>query len=150
MAYESLFQRYGRSSEDAEIRLTAYLARPDTLTADRIPWHDRSAAEMIARCRSLIDNLTEYRQALAERYASLEVMPYRDRLELQRVPLVSGKIRYLVRVIREYEDGTKVKELDESFPGADRSKAFARFRALQKERPGIEAIQDTARRSWER
>ena len=36
MSYLDLFQRYGRPSSEAEIRLTAYLLRPDTLTADRI------------------------------------------------------------------------------------------------------------------
>ncbi len=150
MALHDLFRRYGAASKDAEIRLTAYLARPDTLTADRIAWHDHSAAEMIARCRELIADLTEYRQALAERYAALEVMPYRSRLELIRVPLVSGKIRYSVRLIREYEDGTKIKELEEVFPGKERAKAFGRFAALEKERPGIETVQDTARKAWER
>lgn len=150
MALDDLFQRYGRPSEDAEIRLTAYLARPDTLTADRIAYHDRSAAEMIARCNALVSALTEYRQALAERYASLAVMPYRTRLELERVPLVSGKIRYDVRIVRTYEDGTTIKELSETYPGAERAKAFSRFSALKKERPGIETIEDTARRPWER
>lgn len=148
MAWQDFFDR---GDKTAEIRLTAYLSRPDTLTADWIAHHDRSAAEMIASCKSLIATLTEYRQALAERYAALEVMPYRDRLELERRPdSWRGKIYYYVRIVRDYEDGTRVNLVSESYPGADRSKAFARFRALQKERPGIEAVQDTARRGWER
>lgn len=151
MAMQDLFQWYGRPSGEAEIRLTACLARPDTLTADRIAYHDRSAAEMIARCKALIANLTEYRQALAERYAALSVMPYRDRLELERRPdSWRGKIYYYVRIVRTYEDGTKVNLISESFPGADRSKALTRFQALQKERPGIEAVKDIARRAWEK
>lgn len=150
MPMEDLFRRCGTASGDAEIRLTAYLARPDTLTADRIAWHDHSAAETISRCQTLIADLTEYRQALAERYAALAVMPYRSRLELRRVPLISGKIRYDVRIVREYEDGTTIKEIEEIFPGKERAKAFARFSALGRERPGIETVKDIARRPWER
>ena len=91
MSYLDLFQRYGRPSREAEIRLTAYLLRPDALTADRIKAHDDSAARMIARCNELIDQLTEYRAALAERYAALATAAYRDRLELTRDPGYRGK-----------------------------------------------------------
>ena len=84
MSYLDLFQRYGNPSREAEIRLTAYLLRPDALTADRIKNNDDSAARMIARCNELIDQLTEYRAALAERYAALATAAYRDRLELTR------------------------------------------------------------------
>ena len=86
MSYLDLFQRYGSPSREAEIRLTAYLLRPDVLTADRIKSNDDSAARMIARCNELIDQLTEYRAALAERYAALATAAYRDRLELTRDP----------------------------------------------------------------
>lgn len=80
----------------------------------------------------------------------LAVMPYNTRLELRRVPPISGKIRYEVRLVREYEDGTKVKELEEVFQGKERAKALERFSALQKERPGIETVKDIGRRPWER
>jgi len=85
MSYLDLFQRYGNPSREAEIRLTAYLLRPDVLTADRIKAHDDSAARMIARCNELIGQLTEYRAALAERYAALATATYADpRPRLQR------------------------------------------------------------------
>lgn len=42
MSYETLFRRYGSPSKEAEIRINAYLIRPDTLTADRIPSPPRS------------------------------------------------------------------------------------------------------------
>ena len=90
MSYLDLFQRYGSPSREAEIRLTAYLLRPDVLTADRIKSNDDSAARMIARCNELIDQLTEYRAALAERYAALATAAYRDRLELTRDPGYRG------------------------------------------------------------
>ena len=50
MSYLDLFQRYGNPSREAEIRLTAYLLRPDALTANLIKSNDETAARMIARC----------------------------------------------------------------------------------------------------
>ena len=151
MSYLDLFQRYGNPSREAEIRLTAYLLRPDVLTADRIKAHDDSAARMIARCNELIDQLTEYRTALAERYAALATAAYRDRLELIRERhWRDSPVLYHVQIIRTYEDGTTERVLDEKYFGTERRKAFARFAELKKQRPGIEAMQDTEKRSWER
>lgn len=151
MSYLDLFQRYGSPSREASVQIRDYLIRPDALTADRIANYDKSAARTIAECRQLIDQLTEYRQALAERYAQLATAAYRDRLELRRDPGYRGKpVIYSVQIVRTYEDGTTETPLSETYTGADRRKAFARFAALQKERPGIETIQDTERRAWER
>lgn len=149
MSYEKLFQRHGSPSKEAEIRITAYLIRPDTLTADRIPWNDQTAARVIAQCQATIEALTEYRQALAGRYAALATAAYKDRLEIERQPTCYDGIRYYVRIVRTYEDGTTEDLLSETYPGKDRSKAFARFEELKKQRPGIEAVKDIARRSWE-
>ena len=150
MSYLDLFQRYGSPSREAEINLRAYLPRPDTLTADRIHHHDERAARTIAACRQLIDQLTEYRQALAERYAQLATATYRDRLELRRDPGYRGKpVIYSVQIVRTYEDGTTETPLSETYTGTERRAAFARFAALQRQRPGIETIQDTDRRAWE-
>lgn len=150
MNYENLFRRHGSPSKEAEIRITAYLIRPDTLTADRIPWNDGSAARVIAQCQATIEALTEYRQALAERYAALATAAYKDCLEIERQPTCYDGIRYYVRIVRTYEDGTTEDLLSETYPGAERHKALARFEELKKQRPGIEAVKDIARRSWER
>lgn len=151
MSYLDLFQRYGSPSREASVQIRDYLIRPDALTADRIANYDKSAARTIAECRQLIDQLTEYRQALAERYAQLATAAYRDRLELRRDSGYRGKpVIYSVQIVRTYEDGTTETPLSETYTGADRRKAFARFAALQKERPGIETIQVTDRRAWER
>lgn len=151
MSYLDLFQRYGSPSREANVQIRDYLIRPDALTADRIANYDKSAARTIAECRQLIDQLTEYRQALAERYAQLATAAYRDRLELRRDPGYRGKpVIYSVQIVRTYEDGTTETPLSETYAGTDRRKAFARFAALQKERPGIETIKDTDRRAWER
>ena len=151
MSYLDLFQRYGSPSREADIRLSAYLIRPDALTADRIQYNDENAARIIAQCQALIDQLTEYRAALAERYAALATAAYRDRLELIRDPGYRGKlVLYFVRIVRTYEDGTTERVLDEKYFGTERRKAFARFAELKKQRPGIETMQDTDKRSWER
>ena len=151
MSYESLFQRYGSPSTEAEIRITAYLIRPDKLTADRIPWHDEQAARLISGCESLIASMKEYRQALAERYAMLQTAPYALRLELERKPSYNGSgVLYYVRIIRDYQDGTEVQELAETYQGKQRREALARFEELKKQRPGIEIVKDIERRSWER
>ena len=151
MAYLDLFQRYGRPSREADIRLTAYLLRPDTLTADRIQHNDESAARLISECQALLADLTEYRQALAARYAALATAAYYDRLELVRDRRWrDSPVIYTVQIVRTYEDGTTETPLHETYPGQERRKAFARFAALQKERPGIETRQDTDKRPWER
>lgn len=151
MSCLDLFQRYGSPSREASVQIRDYLIRPDVLTADRIASYDQSAARTIAECRQLIDQLTEYRQALAERYAQLATAAYRDRLELTRDPGYRGKpVIYSVQIVRTYEDGTTETPLSETYTGTERRKAFARFAELKRQRPGIEAIQDTDRRAWER
>lgn len=151
MSYLDLFQRYGSPREDADIRLTGYLTRPDTLTADRIKHNDESAARLIDECQALLTDLTEYRQALAARYAALATAAYHDRLELIRERRWrESPVVYHVQIVRTYEDGTTETPLHETYHGQERRKAFARFAELQKQRPGIETHQDTDKRSWER
>ena len=151
MSYLDLFQRYGSPSREANIRLSGWLLRPDALTAEKIAGYDQSAARLITEAQTLIDQLTEYRAALAERYAALATAAYRDRLELTRDPGYKGKpVIYFVRIVRTYEDGTTERVLDEKYFGTERRKAFARFAELKRQRPGIETMQDTDKRSWER
>ena len=131
--------------------LSGWLLRPDALTAEKIAGYDQSAARLITEAQTLIDQLTEYRAALAERYAALATAAYRDRLELIRDPGYRGKpVIYFVRIVRTYEDGTTERVLDEKYFGTERRKAFARFAELKHQRPGIETMQDTGKRSWER
>lgn len=150
-SYSALFERYGSPSEEAEIRFYGYLTRPDKLdTFKRIRDNDDRAARMIADCKHLVAQLTAYRQDLAKRYNELATMPSRDRLLLERAPHYSGKIIYYIRFFTDYEDGTTVCTASEAFEGRDRHKAIARFEELKKQRPGIEAIKDIEKRSWEK
>lgn len=151
MSYESLFQRYGSPSREAEINIRGYLVKPDKLTQERIRGNDESAARLIERCEEVIAALKEYRQALAARYAELDAAPYSLRLELERKPSYSGSgVLYYVRIIRKYQDGTEVQELAETYQGKQRREALARFEELKKQRPGIEIMKDIEKRSWER
>lgn len=151
MSYLDLFQRYGKTSREAEISIRAYLLRPDALTADRIKYNDESAARIIAECESTIEAMKEYRQALAARYATLETAPYSLRLELKREPGWRGRgIDYYVTLYKTYEDGTEVMELNEHYTGKQRREALARFEELRKQRPGIELVKDIEKRSWEK
>lgn len=147
MAYQDWFQTW----HPGEVNLRGYFRSPEELTTAEIPRHDSSAAHLLEEARHLIEDLTSYRQALAERYAQLETAPYTLRLSLVRHPTWSGgKVRFELRLFRRYEDGTEVDELHEHFPGKQRREALARYEALKRSRPGIQAEKDIDRRSWER
>lgn len=151
MAFETLFTRYGRPSEEAAINISGFLRKPEALVkpAD-IGLYDSIAARIIAQCQGVIEALQSYRQALAARYGELETMPYNDVLSIERRKEYTGKVRYFVRLTRQYADESKVELSCESFPGKERHKAFERFNELKKARPGILTTTDTEKSAWER
>lgn len=74
MSYTDHLNRYGNPANEGQIIIREYIRRPETLAdAEDIKRYDQSAAEAIEEARRMIEDLTEYRQALAARYASLEV-----------------------------------------------------------------------------
>lgn len=151
VSYHNLLTMYGDEEREAEQRVYIYVQQPKRYkTTEDIARKDADIARQIERMERLIDDLRDYRAALAQRYAELETLPYTRVLTLKRDPSYKGRIIYWVTITRELADGTKIDELCEQFPGQDRAKAFARFAALQKQYPGITSVQDTARRSWER
>lgn len=150
MSYHDLLNLYGYEQESTEQRVYIYCQNPKKLnTARDIEYRDKSAAQDIARLEKLIDDLRDYRQALAARYAQLETMAYTDRLELERYPSGSG-IFYYVRIVRTFEDGTEEKILNVTYSGKERRKALEVFEEIKRSHPGMEAIKDIERRSWER
>lgn len=147
---DELFTRYGSPSKEAEIKIWGYLKRPDACSSfDDIRHNDDKAARLIADCKRLITQLTEYRQDLAARYAALATMPSKDSVMLQRYNGYNG-ITYYIRYFTEYEDGTKVETATETYPGKERHAALKRFAQLQKERPGLEYVTDIEKKPWER
>lgn len=151
MSLKTMFTRYGSPSKEAEIRLTTFLLRPDALTTDQISYYDGAALQAIKHAQSLIEDLTAYRQALAARYNDLETSAYHYQLKLERQPANSCHgVNYYLSLSKIYADGTTVCELNEKYEGKQRREALARFDALKKQRPGIDAIKDIEKRSWER
>lgn len=151
MKYADLFIRYGYQVESAEHRIYIYCQLPEKLTTqEEILHRDKVTANTIREMQSYIELLTEYRRNLAARYAELETMPYRLALKLERDPHYRGGVYYNVTITKTLADGTETDELREQFTGAERRKAFARFEELKKQRPGIEAVKDIEKRSWEK
>ena len=151
MSYTDLFQRYGSPRKDAEIRILYYLQRPEALgTFDKSKHYDGEAAQIIAQCKKLIEDMSEYRQDLAARYNQLATMPSRRRLRLERYVNFNNKKFYYIRHFTNYDDGTVVETETETFPGKERRAALARFAELKKQHPGIVAEMDIDKKSWEK
>lgn len=149
MSYKDKF-RYNDTS--AERRVWVYFNKPEAIyDLDRIKSYDRSAAHDIAELEALINDLKEYRQDLARRYAELSTMPYTYRLYLTRdKSYCTKKVTYTVRLARVLPDGKEIDERREDYAGTERKKAFDLFDQIKRQRPGIEAIQDTEKQRWEK
>ena len=152
MSYHDLLMQYGSKRESAETRLYIYCQAPGTLTTvERVAYRDKNAAADIARLERLIEDLKDYRQALAVRYAELETMSFRYRLELHRHPAWNGGgVKYELQLVKLYSDGTEINEWREVLPGKERRAALEKFAQMQKQRPGIEVVLDIEKRYWER
>lgn len=128
-----------------------YLLLPDKLTENEVKRYDVSAARTIAECEAVILDLKDYRKDLAARYAQLTTAPYKLRLEIEWDPHWRNQgVDYYVRIVKTYEAGTEVKELNEHYTGRQRREALARFEELRKQRPGIDLVKNIAKRSWEK
>ena len=151
MSYTDHLNRYGNPANDGQIIIREYIRRPEVLAdAEEIKYYDKSAAEAIEEARRMIEDLTEYRRALAARYAALDVMPYKRILRVERETFWLGGIKYCVTIVKHREDGTEVKELEEVYPGKERHIALRRFAELQKQYPGIESEKHIEKSKWER
>ena len=151
MSYKDRFRSW--CNEDvvqAHPYITFY--RPESMySLDEIQRRDKYAAYDIDTLQKIIADLQEYRQDLAARYAELATTTYTYRLYLVREKSwCTKKVSYTVRLARVLPDGKEIDERREDFQGAERKKAFELFAQLKKERPGIEAIQDTGKKQWER
>lgn len=135
---------------ELELRLTAYLTRPDKLTPSRIVYLDKTAADTIARAESIIDALRAYRVNLTARYNELCTMQAHEEIKLERYPNYDGKIYYYVRTATVYEDGTRDETDNRRYTGKERREAVKYFEALCKAIPAAEHITDIARKPWER
>ncbi len=150
MSYHDLLNQYGHEQPQAETRVHIFAQAPRKLTTpDEVAYWDKTISQDIKRLEKLIDDLKDYRRALAARYAELETLPYTYLLKLERIPHWKGHIEYVITLTKTLSDGTKTQELREVFPGKDRRKAFARTAELRRQRPGIPYEEDITRRAWE-
>lgn len=151
MSYHDLLYRYGYEQDSAEVRSYIYIQAPQKLrTPEEIAYRDKTTAESIKQLEKILEDLKDYRQALAARYGELETMPYTRLLKLERCPHWKGNIEYIITITKTHSDGTKRTELREVYSGKDRRKAIARYQELQKQRPGLESVIDIEKRSWEK
>lgn len=151
MSYQNLLMRYGTVQDSGETRVYVYVHHPWKLTTPKeVTYRDNRAAEDIAQLERLMEDLKDYRKALAERYGELETMAYTRQLRLERYPHWKGHIEYIITISRTYTDKTEIQELREVYPGKERKKAFERIKELKKQYPGISYEEDIEKRTWEK
>ena len=151
MTYKELFGGWHCRDGYASHMLYVNCYRPDKLsTVAEILQNNERASRTIAELESYITALREYQQELAKRAAQLETMGYKLSLTLERYKRYQGGVEYYITLTKTLDDGTQVKELSETYTGKERRQAIARFEALKKQRPGIEAVKDIEKESWER
>lgn len=151
MTYKEFFG--GWHCRDGYANHTLYINcfRPDKLsTVAEILQSNEWTSRTIAELESYITALREYQQELTKRAAQLETMGYKLLLTLKRYKRYRGGVEYYITLTKTLDDGTQIKELSETYTGKERRQAIARFEALKKQRPGIEAVKDIEKESWER
>ena len=151
MTYKELFGDWYCRDGYANHTLYVNCYRPDKLsTVAEILQSNERASRTITELESYITALQEYQQELAKRAAQLETMGYKLLLTLKRYKRYQGGVEYYITLTKTLDDGTQIKELSETYTGKERRQAIARFEALKKQRPGIEAVKDIEKESWER
>ena len=151
MSYRKWFDHGSYYKSDNYLDNRCYVADPEKQTdLKTIQWLDNQAASYIAGYAAALDNVREYRAALATRYSALVSMPYHMRLELKRHKQYQGHVTYWLRLLRVYEDGHIDTESETKYPGTERHKAISDFESMKKERPGIESVKDIEKGKWER
>ena len=151
MTYKELFEGWDCRDGYANHTLYVNCYRPDKLsTVAEILQSNERASRTITELESYITALQEYQQELAKRAAQLETMGYKLLLTLKRYKRYQGGVEYYITLTKTLDDGTQIKELSETYTGKERRQAIARFEALKKQRPGIEAVKDIEKESWER
>lgn len=148
MSYKDWFRAHNDSGDR---RIFIYISRPSSLnSSQRIADTDKSACRYIEELKETISELEEYRKDLAERYAALEVMPYRRVLSIIRKRAYKGNVTFTVKIKKIYSDCTQLDELSETFTGKEKKAALARFEELAKAYPGIETVKDLEKKNWEK
>lgn len=149
--YEPYFSRFGAIRDEAEIRITAYLLRPETLSdLSRIAWNDQRASDLIDQCRDIISAMEAYRADLARRYGEIAAAPRQRFVRLEREKRYRGNVIYTLSIGSRLLDGTGEQADRTTYPGTQRNKAIADYRAALKQYPGICAELLIEKSPWEK
>lgn len=151
MTYAEFYSRYGIQTNEYSHEVWLYGRRPaDIYELDVLQDEDKRSDDKIAELESLIDCLKQHRQAIAARYQELATSPTVPAVELKRTNDSYRGIQYTLTECRQYLDGHRVEVTRQVFPGKERSKAIAAYKAIVKAHPGITAEMDIAKGRWER
>lgn len=144
---------FDRCSEE-EYSVRRYLMNPERLnTVEDCRRWGSYAENAISEAQAFIRTMEEYQTLIYNRVQVLSSAPWHYEALLLREPHSwDNKIFYFVRLLRVYDAlgiGTETIS-DVKYPGNERHKAFAAFEAMKKSHPGIIAVKDIEKRSWER
>lgn len=152
MDKSALVERYKHRSE---IYLDHRIPLIDPATMDdmtRLTYWGGSIRQKITELQAAIETLQSYQLLLYDRAQEIAVAPWHPELHLTREKnYATGKITYRLSLLQVYDiDGIAPKTIEQTtYPGPERHKAIAAFRAAQKQRPGIIAQMDIAKSRWE-
>lgn len=151
MRYEDFYSRYGSQTREYSHEVRLYGRRPAVIySLESLQDEDKRSADKIAELESLIECLKQHRQAIAARYQELATAPTVPVVELKRTNDSYRGIQYTLTEYRQHLDGHRVEVTRQVFPGKERSKAIAAYKAIVKAHPGITAEMDIAKGRWER
>lgn len=97
-----------------------------------------------------IETIKAYRLDLMERAQYLTAEPGTLSIELYRRRTYRGNVEYYLQFIRTYPDGTSDTEQNAMYPGSERHKAIADYKAACKSHPGAPCVLDIEKSPWER
>ncbi len=135
-----------------EIRLYGYLYPFKNITdIDRLKDYDEYSTRFIAEAEAAIEKMKVYRKALFNHTQYLSQAPYTLELKLLRERRYhDNKVYYFVTLQKVFDGIGKRDVISETYYGTERSTAIKRFEELKTQYPGVEAIKDIEKRSWEK
>lgn len=112
--------------------------------------YDDWARRSIAELEQEIETIKSYRLDLMERAQYLTAEPGTLSIELHRRRTYRGNVEYYLQFVRTYPDGTSNTEQNTMYPGSERHKAIAAYKAACKAHPGAPCVLDIEKSQRER
>lgn len=149
---DRMFTAHGTRGKEADLSIRVYLTDPASITRlDTIAWYDKTAGERIKEAQALIDKLTAYRAACAERYSYISTAPTVPVIKLTRHRnYYQKKVYYYLTVYRrDVNTGEEIEVEQTKYTGTLRHEALKDFSDYIKSHPGIIAEKDIEKSAWE-